>query len=398
MRKLRVGVWINDDFDPTIGGGFGYYGQLIKCLDTGNFGETQIVFLSQNPLVKSESFTKPLYHIKTQKPRKLNVVQRKFNSLLIKLKLKNPRINYDSNLKTELKKVVDLIYYAYPGVEVKEFPNILTIWDLGHLISYPFPELALHKNFEYRKKFYDFEPNMALSIICESEQGKKDVLNYLPINEGKIKIIPLLPSEIIEKKVLAKKPKNIDTDCFFIHYPAQFWSHKNHYNLVKAFKTVAAEYPNLKLFFTGSDKGNKEYINDVISELNLTDNIINLGFIELEELKWLYLNSQGLVMPTFLGPTNMPLLEAAILGCPVACSNLPGHQEQLGEYGYYFSPDNQSEISNSILEMLKSNLSGNKKTFKQYNDPIQTTITKLNNIFTEVTNIRFCWGENDVIL
>ncbi|MEZ4879119.1 MAG: glycosyltransferase [Chitinophagales bacterium] len=93
--------------------------------------------------------------------------------------------------------------------------------------------------------------------------------------------------------------KKLKKGEIFIHYPAQFWSHKNHYNLLLAFKVII-KYPNLKLILTGSNKGNKAYIINLINHLDLSQKVIDLGFISREELKWLYLNSFGLVMPTFL--------------------------------------------------------------------------------------------------
>ena len=148
------------------------------------------------------------------------------------------------------------------------------------------------------------------------------------------------------------------------------------------------EYPELKLIFTGSDKGNKAYIFEEVKRLKIEKSVIDLGFVEVEELKWLYLNSKGLVMPTFLGPTNMPVLEAAYLGCPVSCSDLKGHREQLGNYANYFNPESYSEISQSIKKMLKENTKG-----KQLNNKfrVEDTILKLQEAFDEISGIRNSW-------
>jgi glycosyltransferase involved in cell wall biosynthesis len=179
----------------------------------------------------------------------------------------------------------------------------------------------------------------------------------------------------------------------FIHYPAQFWAHKNHYNLLVAFRNVLNEFPDLKLIFTGSDKGNKNYITSLIKEMKLNNSVIDLGFVSNEELKWLYLNSSGLVMPTLLGPTNMPLLEAAELNCPVACSNFPGHIEQLGDYGYYFNPESPEEIAQVLVKMLNENKDQKiKKYVSKFN--ISETIKQIDKSFSEIKQIRFTWGNN----
>lgn len=59
-----------------------------------------------------------------------------------------------------------------------------------------------------------------------------------------------------------------------------------------------------------------------------------------------------LVFPSLLGPTNMPPLEARVLGCPVLCSDFLGHREQLGDGALYFNPENEDEIVKSMLIVL----------------------------------------------
>jgi glycosyltransferase involved in cell wall biosynthesis len=279
---------------------------------------------------------------------------------------------------------------------IENFPYIYTLWDIGHLSMYAFPEVAMNKVYESRKKHHDVVPQKALMVFCESEIGKKEAVQYLNLNEDRIKIVPLFPSEIITDKIKVEKPVELSEDSFFIHYPAQFWSHKNHYNLLLAFNIVLSSFPSLKLIFSGSDKGNKEYILKLIEELKLTDSILDIGFVKIEELKYIYQHSQGLVMPSFLGPTNMPLLEAADLGCSVACSNLEGHKEQLGNYAYYFDPLNPKEIAQMIIAMIEDKQKGKQRVYNSSFN-MSNALLQIDKAFSEIKNVRFCWGTNDKI-
>ena len=143
----------------------------------------------------------------------------------------------------------------------------------------------------------------------------------------------------------------------FFFYPAQFWSHKNHYNLLLAFKEFSKLYPSVKLVLSGSDKGNLPYIKEVIDELTLDDAVCYAGFAEMEEVYTFYKNSIALIMPTFLGPTNLPLLEAAMLGTPVIASDLKGHKELLGNYAAYIDPADHRSIFVAMVEILQRNVS-----------------------------------------
>jgi glycosyltransferase involved in cell wall biosynthesis len=271
----------------------------------------------------------------------------------------------------------------------ENFPFIYTLWDLGHLNSYAFPEVSNEGIYEERKNHHDNIPFKALMVFCESETGKKEAIHYLRLNEERVRVLPLFPSGVISEKMTPSKPQMIDSDSIFIHYPAQYWAHKNHYNLILAFLLIAKKYPHLKLILTGSDHGNKKtYITKIINENNLEDRVIDLGFVPLEELKWLYLHSKGLIMPTILGPTNMPPLEAVALGCPVAVSDLPGHREQLGDNAKYFNPLDIEEIKNAIEYLFNND---NKPTTSLLLT-IQTNMVLLDKYFGEIKTIRHTWA------
>ncbi|HLP51900.1 MAG TPA: glycosyltransferase [Chitinophagales bacterium] len=399
MKKLRVGVWLHELFQPTEGGGYGYYQLLLKRINTYNFKDAEIVYLSTDKELARYNF-KNKYHIQwvpyQEKPesRSTRLLNRLTGRKTDGAQAEKRRQAHELLLKQELNKQVDVIYYASPQVAILNFPFVSTVWDLGHLSMFAFPEVSMNHIFEGRKNFHDIYIPKSLMVFAESETGKNQLVKYMGLNEQRIKVVPLFPSELITDAVSSQRPPAIAEDDFFIHYPAQFWAHKNHFNLLVAFKQVLVSFPKLKLIFTGSDKGNKEYIQQVIAEMGLSRHVVDLGFVSMEELKWLYLHSQGLVMATFLGPTNMPLVEAAELGCPVACSTLGGHIEQIGDYGYYFDPKNPDDMAKQICSMLNDNALKIKRPYVS-TFTVENALKAIDEAFSELRHIRFCWGEKD---
>ena len=128
--------------------------------------------------------------------------------------------------------------------------------------------------------------------------------------------------------------------------------------------------------------------------MGLENEIIQLGLVSLKELKWLYQNSISLVMPTLLGPTNMPLMEAYFLGCNVICSDFAGHREQLGDYAFYFDPLNAEDMANQ-MDLVYSKYQTNKNEVIPYNN--QHIINALEKIFDKAKKIRRNWGTKDDI-
>jgi glycosyltransferase involved in cell wall biosynthesis len=395
MRKLRIGVWLNDEYNPTVGGGYGYYSAMINALSHYQFNHADIIFLSlKNNLIKKLG-SKPVYYVNISADnlsgihRVIRFLSLKFSALsrLKKYYQNRTKINKEK-INDWLYKYCDVTYQIIPGCPYSDYPFIYTLWDLGHKTTYVFPEFNENGIFEKRKQHHDNVPHKALMILCESHTGKSDAIKYLNLNEKRIKILPMFPSEVTKEELIPIQPKEINSQTKFIHYPAQYWAHKNHINLLRAFKEVLKEYDDLKLVLSGSDKGNYQYIIDYIAIENLDDHIIDLGFVSLENLKWLYQHSKGLIMPTLLGPTNMPPLEALALGCPAAVSFLPGHYESLGDNAIYFDPLNYLDIAEAIKILIKKE----RKDTEIIKIPTAYDNMKLlDNYFNELNTIRSLW-------
>ena len=88
-----------------------------------------------------------------------------------------------------------------------------------------------------------------------------------------------------------------------------------------------------------------------IERLGLTGKVVNAGFIPVTQLRALYAAAIGVVFPSYLGPTNMPILEALYCGCPLACSDFDGHREQAGNAALYFDPADADSIAKAMISL-----------------------------------------------
>ena len=74
-------------------------------------------------------------------------------------------------------------------------------------------------------------------------------------------------------------------------------------------------------------------------ELKVDRQIRHLGYVPANDMAALYANAEALVMPTFFGPTNIPILEAWGLGCPVITSDIRALREQAGDAALLADPN-----------------------------------------------------------
>jgi glycosyltransferase involved in cell wall biosynthesis len=351
---LKVGVWLDENYSPQAGGGYSYYNKLISNLDDFSFHPNlEVVFISTKTI---DGLHKKIVNIGSI--TLFSIIIKKIVKRLPYAKLQYKLFEFAFRKKNKkLRKAgIDIIYYPIQALKaIPNYPFVSTNWDLGHLTTYPFPEMVEGGELVEREFWYKNQLLQALMIFAESEEGRKELIKHLNIAESRVKVVPLFAGSYIEVDEISQhdilyKFKLTIGKYFF--YPAQFWAHKNHCNLLLAFKEICEKYPELQIVFTGSDKGNLNYIIRLVANLKLNDRVLFLGFVSNQELFTLYSNALALVMPTLLGPTNMPLLEARELNCPIVCSNHKGHVEMLKDGAFYFDALNKDDIATQLERII----------------------------------------------
>ena len=87
---------------------------------------------------------------------------------------------------------------------------------------------------------------------------------------------------------------------------------------------------------------------ELIKELDVEKNIFILGYVSNEEMASLYKKAVAMVFASLIGPTNIPPVEAMIMGCPLVCSNAYGMPEQVGDGALLINPRDPSDIAEKI--------------------------------------------------
>lgn len=234
-------------------------------------------------------------------------------------------------------------------------PAACSIHDLMHRYEPSFSEAASWYQRYIRETHYKTLVRWNRGILVDSETGKQQVMDSYGVDGSKIFPLPFLPPAYIYRTVsqdeIDQAREKYRLPQRFLFYPAQFWVHKNHLNLVEAMHRAQADCPDLYFVFSGGMKNNYADVMKRINALGLQHKVSNIGYIANEEVPVLYRAAEALVMPTYFGPTNIPPLEAMACDCPVAVSGIYGMKEQLGDAALYFNPDSVEEIARVITEL-----------------------------------------------
>lgn len=398
---MKIGVWLGSTPKATKGGAYSYTDRLIKLIDEYQFDKgIEICFLGlhggdgslRKRVIGISQMPLWVYRI-VSGSKKLYKLLERFDVRIIKRR---------GLMKILPKHHVKLVYYLTQGYCLdSNFPFVATNWDIGHCSTYSFPELMWDGNsFESRESYYREVLPKALMVLCDSETGKEELLKYTLIGEHKIRILPIFAGEVSTLNVPSDKTEKVLSEYGleknrYFFYPAQFWAHKNHYNLVRAFAAFLSNHQDYKLVLSGSDKGNKDYIKELISNIGIQKKVIFLGFVPIETLFCMYKNATALVMASHFGPTNMPPIEAMEIGCPVLCSDLGGHREILGDSAVYFNSMSIESIEEGMKEIVKNHNQYVEKILKQKSVSLynaEKSMDRLNSLLVEVAEVRNNWG------
>jgi glycosyltransferase involved in cell wall biosynthesis len=245
------------------------------------------------------------------------------------------------------------IFPSQEGIWSYQVPvvAVCTIFDLMHRYEKRFPEVYAQGIYEHREMHYKQMCKWAKGILVDSELGKQQVVESYGTDPIKIHVLPFVPPKYIYGKSTNQFDNRYRLPKKFIFYPAQFWEHKNHKGLVQAVHILREKHPDLTLIFVGSKKNGYKSTHDMVQKLNVAGNIIFLGYVPDEDMPELYRRARGMIMPTFFGPTNIPPLEANVLGCPIAVSNIYAMPEQLEGAALYFDPTSIEEIAHAIEQI-----------------------------------------------
>lgn len=229
---------------------------------------------------------------------------------------------------------LDLAYFAAPAFAHIDIPFVFTLWDIGHRTIPDFPEMRSGRDpWTHREALCRRMLAQASFVITGNDTGAAEATRCFGLDPQKVVSLPFPNPDFTE--MAEKIPAGLPARPFVL-YPAQGWPHKNHHTLLRALallKQRGATPPDLVL--VGSDKGNLDYLRDTARTLGVAEHVHLLGFVSRAELMGLYRRALALVFPSLLGPNNLPPQEAAVLGCPMILSDLPGHREQLGDGALY---------------------------------------------------------------
>jgi len=198
------------------------------------------------------------------------------------------------------------------------------------------------------------------AIIAISEHTKQQLIEHLGIAASRIYTIhlgaDLYFAQRCPKKEISHVMKTHGIRSPYFLFVGTQEPRKNLRTLLQAFQHFKED---IQLVLAGPEGWNNGSWSDLISE-----RVVRTGYVSRQELRALYQQSIGLIMPSLEEGFGLPILEAMTAGTPVIASAIPVFEEIGSDSFLSFDPAQPEELYTS-MEAL-------------YSDPLlrETMVTK----------------------
>lgn len=316
MTLFRLGLV---ELAPDVSGGAATYGRAIRTMLSemsaqGGFELVRFANQSASQAISGLD-SDVVYYQKWKKDGLKARVQR----TLGKSVFKRPATEVMALPEALEKHNIDLVWFLAPNQvisQVGSIPFVMTVWDLAHREVQGFPEFSHQGSWALRDSWYQKNLGRAFHVVTDSlhtGNSLERIYGLYP-QHWSSGGLPLPQVLNLDDALAGSLPKK------YFYYPASFWPHKNHRVLIDAMNLI--EDDEVALVFTGTDEGMEGKLKAYASTLLGEGRVHFLGRVSDEQVHGLIAHSHAVVMPTCLGPTNYPPLEALSQGVPVIASNV----------------------------------------------------------------------------
>ena len=182
--------------------------------------------------------------------------------------------------------------------------------------------------------------------IVKEEINNKIILQKYIWGDFDLKALKRIKENMRVNKKISIFLKKLNSNNIIFFYPAAFYKHKNHVNLLKAFDFLKNKnIKNYKLILTLNES-------NLINDIQSNKNIVFLENVQYHEILEIYNYVDYLVFPSFLESYGLPLIEARLNKIKIIASNLQ-YVYDVCQPDFVFNPNKPKEISNILHAILK---------------------------------------------
>lgn len=263
-------------------------------------------------------------------------------------------------------------HLAYPHkinktpVDIMHFPAfVVPLWRLDCPAVVTIHDLCIYRYPEFFSKFQQLNFRYILPktvkraerIIADSKSTKRDIIQFLNVDEDIIDVIYPAVDERFVGELSDSQRRNVidkyDLPETYVLFTGTLEPRKNLINLLRAFEIVVQKVDiDVQLLIIGRRGWLFDQTLEYARNSVCRERIRFLGYVDDEDMPYLYSLSTVFVYPSLYEGFGLPVLEAMSLGVPVITSNVSSLPEVAGDAALLVDPLDFKELAKTMVTVI----------------------------------------------
>lgn len=195
----------------------------------------------------------------------------------------------------------------------------------------------------------------AQRIVCISDHARQHVAEQFHVAAERLAVVhhgvgpQFRPIPVAETQPILTR---YGIDAPYILHVGKLQARKNIVRLLQAFHQVRQTLPSeVKLVLAGRGTWTSPDIADTLTQLQLREHIIELGYVPEHDLPALYSGARLLAFPSLFEGFGLPVLEAMACGTPVLTSNVSCLPEIAGQAALLVNPYSVTDLADGMHQL-----------------------------------------------
>lgn len=184
----------------------------------------------------------------------------------------------------------------------------------------------------------------ARQIVTVSEFSRHEIAETYAIDRRRIAVIP----NAVDERFVIDPDRRAAASPRYLLAVSSPSEHKNFDRLIRAFREVRKQHPELELRIVGAAAST---LTRTLSGVDEGPGVTFLGRLDDAALIRQYQGALAFVFPSLYEGFGLPPLEAQSCGVPVAASDIPPCREVLKDTACYFDPRDESSIASALVSV-----------------------------------------------
>jgi glycosyltransferase involved in cell wall biosynthesis len=213
---------------------------------------------------------------------------------------------------------------------------------------------------DYLRWSTEYALKKADKVITITNFTKNELIDIYGAKENKIRVIYNGYNKLLYKKESDQTKLNEVLKKYGITKPYLFYigrieRKKNIPSLIEAFAIAKENYKlkDLSLVLVGDASSGYDEVKYSISEFDLVNDVIMPGWVEEEDVPYLYNGAEAFIFPSNYEGFGIPLLQAMACEAPIISSSTSSIPEVVEDAAYLVNPQYVTAIAEGIGEVIK---------------------------------------------